>query len=293
MVVGVASKARVAAFELIAGEFRFTEVEDTRFAVAVFVAFPIATAEAFVPPIVIVPKLPVVLVPTSMVMAPELPVEPAVPVAIEIAPDVPPVPDALPVLSVRVPEVVAVEVPVETVTPPEAAAEFPERISIRPVVPEVVVVPVIKSIAPELADVVFAVKKSRSVVPVPPVIDVIPVRARLPVVLFSATEVVPINTAELPRTVLVRVPVTFAAGTLVSDAPEPENVFPVTVPGKVVFPEPSSSVAVLASVVNTPVYCLTWIGSVPSSAVAISTKPAFVAVPPTRILNWSLSAMFP
>jgi hypothetical protein len=160
-------------------------------------------------------------------------------------------------------------------------------------VPEVVVVPVIKSIAPELADVVFAVKKSRSVVPVPPVIDVIPVRAKLPVVLFSATEVVPMNTAELPRTVLVRVPVTFAPGTLVSDAPEPLNVVPVTVPGKDVFPEASSSVAVLTSVVKTPVYCLTWIGSVPSSAVAISAKPVFVAVPPTRILNWSLSAMFP
>jgi hypothetical protein len=179
MVVGVASKARVAAFELIAEEFRFTDVEDTRFAVVVFVAFPIVTAEAFVPPIVIVPKLPVVLVPTSMVMAPELPEEPAAPVEIARAPEVPAPEATAPVLSVRVPEVVAVEVPVDIVTPPEAAAELPERTIMAPVVPEVVVVPVIKSIAPELADVVFAVKKSRSVVPVPPVIDVIPVSAWL------------------------------------------------------------------------------------------------------------------
>jgi hypothetical protein len=87
IVVGVANKARVAAFELTAGEFKFIDVEDMRFAVAVFVAFPIAIAEAFVPPMVIVPKEPVVLVPTSMVIAPELPVEPAEPVAMDIAPD--------------------------------------------------------------------------------------------------------------------------------------------------------------------------------------------------------------
>ena len=31
----------------------------------------------------------------------------------------------------------------------------------------------------------------------------------------------------------------------------------------------------------------------PSSAVAISAYPAFYAVPPTSILNWSVSAMFP
>ena len=66
-----------------------------------------------------------------------------------------------------------------------------------------------------------------------------------------------------------------------------------TVPGKLVLPEPSNSVAVLTNEANTPVYCLTCIGSVPSSAVAISAKPAFVAVPPTRILNWSLSAILP
>ena len=41
-------------------------------------------------------------------------------------------------------------------------------------------------------------------------------------------------------------------------------------PGRIVLPEPSSSVAVLVSELNTPVYCLTYIGSVPSSAVAIS-----------------------
>ena len=52
----------------------------------------------------------------------------------------------------------------------------------------------------------------------------IPVRARFAVVRFSATDVVPINTAELPRTVEVRVPVTFAAGRLVSAAPDPEKV---------------------------------------------------------------------
>ena len=177
MVVGVANKARVAAFEFIAGEFKFIEVEDIRFAVAVFVAFPITTAEALVPTIVMVPKLPVVLVPTSMVIAPELPEEPAAPVEIASAPEVP-VPEATaPVLRVRIPEVVPVEVPVDTVTAPEAPAEFPERIITAPVVPEVVVVPVMKSIAPELADVVLAVKKSRSVVPVPPVIDVIPASA--------------------------------------------------------------------------------------------------------------------
>jgi hypothetical protein len=280
-VVGVANKARVAAFELIAGEFRFTEVEETRFAVAVFVAFPIATAEAFVPPMVIVPKAPVPgLAPTSIVMFPDAPeLEPPEPVEIVRFPELPDPPAlAAPVVSVIAPEVfvpatfptapvdkvsapevpfVAVAVPVDKVTVPEAAAELPDRISIKPVVPEVVVVPVKMSIAPELADVVLVVKKSRSVVPVPPVTDVIPVRAKLPVVLFSATEVVPMNTAELPSTVLVRVPVTFAPGTLVSDAPEPINVVPVIVPGKEVFPDPSSSVAVLASVVNTPVYCLT------------------------------------
>jgi hypothetical protein len=281
IVVGVASRARVAAFEFIAGEFKFIEVEDTRFAVAVLVAFPIATAEAFVPPIVIVPKAPVPgLAPTSMVMFPDAPVlEPPEPVEIVRFPELPDPPAlAAPVVSVIAPEVFvpptfptapvdkvsapevpfeAVAVPVDRVVAPETAAESPDRIRTAPVVPEVVVVPVKISIAPELADVVFAVKKSRSVVPVPPVTDVIPVRAKLPVVLFSATEVVPINRDELPSTVDVRVPVTFAAGMFVRDAPEPINVVPVTVPGKEVFPEPSSRVAVLVSVVNTPVYCLT------------------------------------
>jgi hypothetical protein len=51
-----------------------------------------------------------------------------------------------------------------------------------------------------------------------------PVRARFAVARFRATDVVPINTAELPSTVEVRVPVTFAAGRLVSAAPDPEKV---------------------------------------------------------------------
>jgi len=51
----------------------------------------------------------------------------------------------------------------------------------------------------------------------------------------------------------------------------PENVGAVTVPGNDVLPLPSSNVAVLVKLLNTPVYCLTYIGSVPSSEVAIST----------------------
>ena len=66
-----------------------------------------------------------------------------------------------------------------------------------------------------------------------------------------------------------------------------------TVPGNDVLPLPSNKVAVLAKLVNTPVYCLTYIGSLPSSAVANSAYPAFDAVPPTNILNWSLSAILP
>ncbi len=67
----------------------------------------------------------------------------------------------------------------------------------------------------------------------------------------------------------------------------PVSVVPlaVTEPGNIVLPDPSNNVAVLARDENTPVYCLTCIGSVPSSAVAISTKPAFVAVPPILIRN--------
>jgi hypothetical protein len=66
---------------------------------------------------------------------------------------------------------------------------------------------------------------------------------------------------------------------------DPVNVVAVTPPGNEVFPDPSNKVAVLVNEVNTPVYCLTCIGSVPSSAVAISTKPPFVAVPPILIRN--------
>ena len=51
----------------------------------------------------------------------------------------------------------------------------------------------------------------------------------------------------------------------------PENVGAVIVPGNDVLPLPSSNVAVLVILLNTPVYCLTYIGSVPSSEVAIST----------------------
>ena len=40
-------------------------------------------------------------------------------------------------------------------------------------------------------------------------------------------------------------------------------------------------------------YCLTCIGSLPPSAVAISAKPASVAVPPTLIRKKSLSAILP
>jgi len=65
----------------------------------------------------------------------------------------------------------------------------------------------------------------------------------------------------------------------------PINVGAVTVPGKLVLPDASSKVAVLATVENTPVYCLTYIGSLPSSAVAISAYPAFYAVPPAKILK--------
>ena len=52
----------------------------------------------------------------------------------------------------------------------------------------------------------------------------------------------------------------------------PVNVTPlaVTLPGKLVLPSLPSNVAVRVSVVNTPVYWRTCIGSVPSSAVAIS-----------------------
>jgi hypothetical protein len=62
-----------------------------------------------------------------------------------------------------------------------------------------------------------------------------------------------------------------------------------------VFPDASSKVAVLAIVVNAfaPVYCLTYIGSFPPSAVAISAKPASAAVPPILIRKRSLLAMVP
>ena len=64
----------------------------------------------------------------------------------------------------------------------------------------------------------------------------------------------------------------------------------VNAPGKLVLPVVSSIVAVLIKVENAPVYCLTKIGSLPSSAVDISTNPALVAVPPTKIRKKSLSA---
>ena len=66
---------------------------------------------------------------------------------------------------------------------------------------------------------------------------------------------------------------------------EPVNDVAVIPPGNELFPDPSNKVAVLTKEENTPEYCLTCIGSVPSSAVAISTKPPFVAVPPTLIRN--------
>jgi hypothetical protein len=129
IVVGVANKARVAAFELIAGEFRFTEVEETRFAVAVFVAFPIAIAEVFVPTIVIDPVVPDPdLIPVSIVIEPEVPEEPEpAPVAITIAPELFPEPTPAPVPIVTEPEVAlkpSLVVPEEIVIAPEAVVLF-------------------------------------------------------------------------------------------------------------------------------------------------------------------------
>ena len=66
----------------------------------------------------------------------------------------------------------------------------------------------------------------------------------------------------------------------------PLNVGAVTVPGKDVLPEPSNNVAVLVNVPNLPLpYCLTYIGSLASSAVAISKYPALFAVDPPAILQ--------
>ena len=67
---------------------------------------------------------------------------------------------------------------------------------------------------------------------------------------------------------------------------EPLKVGAVTVPGKDVLPEPSNNVAVLVNVPNLPLpYCLTYIGSLASSAVAISKYAALLAVAPPTILQ--------
>ena len=57
------------------------------------------------------------------------------------------------------------------------------------------------------------------------------------------------------------------------------------------LPLPSNNVAVLVTVAKVPVYCLTYIGSLPSSAVAHSTHPELAAAPPTLNLKKSLSAI--
>ena len=57
------------------------------------------------------------------------------------------------------------------------------------------------------------------------------------------------------------------------------------------FQLPSNKVNVLVKDANAQVYCRTYIGSVQSSAVAISAYQALVAVPHTNILNESLSAI--
>ena len=48
-----------------------------------------------------------------------------------------------------------------------------------------------------------------------------------------------------------------AKGNLVESVALPEKVVAVTVPGKLVLPEPSKRVAVLVKELNVPVYCLT------------------------------------
>ena len=119
-------------------------------------------------------------------------------------------------------------------------------------------------------------------------VGIAPPDPKVPTLLFTVANVVALLTDVIS-------PVKFGILVVEVAVPvnAPTNVVAVTELGKLVLPEPSRSVAVLVREENTPVYCLTCIGSVPSSAVAISTKPELVAVAPTKILNWSLSPMLP
>jgi hypothetical protein len=113
--------------------------------------------------------------------------------------------------------------------------------------------------------------------------DNVPPRVKFPVEVTVPDKVMP-ETVPVPETEVTPLFTTFVAHDAVP-VNGPVNPVAVTVPGNDVFPDPSNKVAVLVKEENTPVYCLTCIGSVPSSAVAISTKPAFVPVPPILIRN--------
>ena len=114
---------------------------------------------------------------------------------------------------------------------------------------------------------------------------------KFPTKQFVAHITVPLILAEAQRSAPVTVPDTQTMGPQMEVVAHTLGVFTLT--GNTEFPLPSSSVAVLTKLEKTPVYCLTCIGSVPSSAVAISRNPSLEDVPPTRILAWSLSAILP
>ena len=162
-----------------------------------------------------------------------------------------------------------------------AVAAFPDI-----PIPQVPVAPVppVEGAPTVLYEIVLAVPPLNVVPeasPVPPLLKVAAATVELAVVAVVALVAVAAKVAKDELTALNELEAFIANDELIAceaevayeDVPVngPKNEDAETDPGNWVFPDPSNNVAVLVKEENTPVYCLTYIGSVPSSAVANST----------------------